>query len=378
MGFYDAFFGSDQSQYTAYAIVAAIIAICITILLTATDIPVSNRLLIVFFVIISLVPSVFLTLFELTCIVTGGTEPNKWWCYAFAWVLAAFIIIYCIFIVIISLISLFTYNNAIDNVTETENKSRLSPEVSNNYAKQIIENDEKQTKQIEKFYNDSMTAMMNEANPPPDDKNEPQEDKIEEFRYSTRTLSQTRTQPPTITQPPTRRAGETTREYTQRQQATTSQGIQKNLAEAEIIRQAEINKIVNHPNNRNATQQSKNDLYARLNSNYKTGTFSFFTDYGSLNSNEEPNPPSNPDLNEPQEDKIEEFGRTKAQYDADQAAAVARLKNRNYDDKLAKAKAAQARSYIRRGSRFTDYGSVNSNEEFDDSNYFSYNDFKQN
>ena len=70
--------------------------------------------------IISLVPSVFLTLFELTCIVTVGTEPNHWWCYAFAWVLAAFIIIYCIFIVIISLISLFTYNNAIDNVKMEE------------------------------------------------------------------------------------------------------------------------------------------------------------------------------------------------------------------------------------------------------------------
>ena len=150
MGFYDAFFGSDQSQYTAYAIVAAIIAICITILLTATDVPISNRLLIVFFVIISLIPSVFLTLFELTCIVTGGTEPNKWWCYAFAWILAAFIIIYCIFIVIISLISLFTYNNAIANVKESENKDRLTPEVSNNYAKQIIETDEKH---VEKFYN---------------------------------------------------------------------------------------------------------------------------------------------------------------------------------------------------------------------------------
>jgi hypothetical protein len=160
MGFYDAFFGSDQSQYTAYAIVAAIIAICITILLTATDIPVSNRLLIVFFVIISLVPSVFLTLFELTCIVTGGTEPNKWWCYAFAWILAAFIIIYCIFIVIISLISLFTYNNAIDNIKETEDKGRLSPEVSNNYAKQMIANEDSHTKQVEKFYNDNMNDMV--------------------------------------------------------------------------------------------------------------------------------------------------------------------------------------------------------------------------
>ena len=160
MGFYDAFFGSEQSQYTAYAIVAAIIAICITILLTATDVPVNNRLLIVFFVIISLVPSVFLTLFELTCIVTGGTEPNKWWCYAFAWILAAFIIIYCIFIVIISLISLFTYNNAIDNLKETENNSRLSPEVSNNYAKQIIANDDKHSQHIEKFYNDTNDDMM--------------------------------------------------------------------------------------------------------------------------------------------------------------------------------------------------------------------------
>ena len=160
MGFYDAFFGSEQSQYTAYAIVAAIIAICITILLTATDIPINNRLLIVFFVIISLVPSVFLTLFELTCIVTGGTEPNQWWCYAFAWVLAAFIIIYCIFIVIISLISLFNYNNAIDNINETEKNSRLSPEVSNNYAKQIIESEDKQPKNIEKFYNDTTDDMM--------------------------------------------------------------------------------------------------------------------------------------------------------------------------------------------------------------------------
>lgn len=170
MGFYDAFFGSEQSQYTAYAIFAAIIAICITILLTATDVPVSNRLLIVFFVIISLVPSVFLTLFELTCIVTGGTEPNQWWCYAFAWVLAAFIIIYCIFIVIISLISLFTYNNAIDNVKINENNNRLSPEVSNDYAKKIIESDEIQTKQIEKFYADMNNDVSSMA--PPSTNNE--------------------------------------------------------------------------------------------------------------------------------------------------------------------------------------------------------------
>jgi magnesium-transporting ATPase (P-type) len=125
MVFYDAFFGSDQSQYTAYAIITAIIAICITILLNATDISINNRLLIVFFVIISLIPSVLLTLFQLTCIVTGGTEPNKWWCYVFGWILAAFIIIYCIFIIIISLLSLFNYKKTIDNLKETGDKKLI-------------------------------------------------------------------------------------------------------------------------------------------------------------------------------------------------------------------------------------------------------------
>ena len=152
MAIYDAFFGSDQSLYTAYAIMAAIIAICVTILLTATDISVGNRILIVLFVIVTLIPSIFLTLFEITCMVTGGTEPNRWWCYAFAWILAAFIIIYCVFVVIISLISLFTYNNAIDNVNEAEKKSKLSETDSNHIAKQIIHTEEEK-KKLENFYN---------------------------------------------------------------------------------------------------------------------------------------------------------------------------------------------------------------------------------
>lgn len=152
MAIYDAFFGSDQSLYTAYAIMAAIIAICVTILLTATDISVGNRILIVLFVIVTLIPSIFLTLFEITCMVTGGTEPNRWWCYAFAWILAAFIIIYCVFVVIISLISLFTYNNAIDNVNEAEKKAKISDIESNHIAKQIIHTEE-ENKKLENFYN---------------------------------------------------------------------------------------------------------------------------------------------------------------------------------------------------------------------------------
>lgn len=150
MGFYDAFFGSDQSLYTAYAIIAAIIAICVTILFTSTDIPIGSRLLMILFVVITLVPSIFLTLFEITCIVTGGTEPNNWWCYTFGWILAAFIIIYCIFVVIISIVSLVTYNKAIDNVNNDEQKNKVNPREANNIAKQIMATQ----KPVEKFYND--------------------------------------------------------------------------------------------------------------------------------------------------------------------------------------------------------------------------------
>lgn len=161
MGFYDAFFGSDQSLYTAYAIIAAIIAICLTILLTSTDVPVGNRFLIVFFVIITLVPSIFLTLFELTCIVTGGTEPNRWWCHAFAWILAAFIIIYCIIVVIMSLVSLFNYNKAIDSINNDEQKYKISNNDSNNYAKEIIHQTNKPVEKFGPIVNDPFSKTMN-------------------------------------------------------------------------------------------------------------------------------------------------------------------------------------------------------------------------
>jgi len=149
MGFLYIFFGSTQSKFTAYAILAAIVAICITILLTRTDMNISNKILLIFFVILTLVPSVFLILFEITCMVTGGNKEERWWCWLYAWVISAFIIIYCILIVIISFTSLFTYNNAIDRVEISENQNKMSPENSNDYAKTMIET----SQTLERFEN---------------------------------------------------------------------------------------------------------------------------------------------------------------------------------------------------------------------------------
>jgi hypothetical protein len=135
----DIFFGSTQSKITAYAIFAAILAICITILLTRTDMTIGNRFLLIFFVILTLVPSIFLILFQITCMVSGGNSKERWWCWAYAWIIAVFIIIYCILIIVISFASLFTYNNAIDKVEIQETQNKMTPDNSNQYAKSIME-----------------------------------------------------------------------------------------------------------------------------------------------------------------------------------------------------------------------------------------------
>ena len=151
MSFLDAFFGSTQSQFTAYAIFAAVISICISIILTGTDMTIGNRFLLIFFIILAVLPSILLMLLQITCMVTGGNKDDHWWCWLYSWLIAIFVIIYCIFVIIISLSSLFTYNNAISKVDMSEQNNKMTPENSNNYAKMMIKSNSKE--EIEKFMN---------------------------------------------------------------------------------------------------------------------------------------------------------------------------------------------------------------------------------
>lgn len=155
-GFFDIFFGSPQSLYASYAILAAIITICITIILTGTDLTMGNRFLFVFLVILMLIPSIFLTLFQITCMVTGGSKNNKWWCWLYAWIVSIFIILYCVFVIIISFTSLFTYSNAIAKVEVQETKEKFSSDASDSYAKYVM---------MEQFGNPDEKKMNPELKP---------------------------------------------------------------------------------------------------------------------------------------------------------------------------------------------------------------------
>lgn len=168
--FLDVFFGTPQSLYASYAILAAIITICITILLTGTEIPLANRFLFIFLTILMLIPSVFLILFQITCMVTGGNKNNKWWCWLYAWIVSIFIIIYCIFVIIIAFSSLFTYSNAVNKLDMQDATSKVSPEVSNAYAQKVMlehfANESKDNSNTKKNNQLNQDHLINQNNTP--------------------------------------------------------------------------------------------------------------------------------------------------------------------------------------------------------------------
>jgi len=134
----DVFLGSEQSKYAGIALFITIIIICLSILFTSSKIPIEQRLVFVIFILIISIPSILMSLFELTCIVTGGNYNTRWWCWLLAWVLAIMIILYCIMIIISLFISMSTYDLANERVSEDTATNNVNSTDANSYAKNIM------------------------------------------------------------------------------------------------------------------------------------------------------------------------------------------------------------------------------------------------
>jgi hypothetical protein len=134
----DVFLGSEQSKYAGIALFITILIICLSILFTSSKIPIEQRLLFVVFIIIISIPSILMSLFELTCIVTGGNYNTRWWCWLLAWVLAVMIIIYCIMIIISLFISMSNYDLANERISEDIANNNVDNANANTYAKNIM------------------------------------------------------------------------------------------------------------------------------------------------------------------------------------------------------------------------------------------------
>lgn len=134
------FFGTDQSKYAATAIFLTIALLCFFIIFSKSDISIEQRLIVVFFVILSSLPSVLFALFELTCISAGsGNRAFKSnWCGYLAWFITILIVIYCVLIMISIIMSMSNYNTAIGRITDNQNSAKVSTDEANKIAKDMM------------------------------------------------------------------------------------------------------------------------------------------------------------------------------------------------------------------------------------------------
>lgn len=141
MSVFDYFIGTTQSKYASVAIFLAIFVICIAILFTNSDIPLSARIGVVLFVILISIFPVAISLFELTCIVTGGKNTKYNLCNYFAWFVTIMIIIYSFMLIIMVISSMFTYKKAQAKIVVAESSNKISSVDANKIAEKMLKED---------------------------------------------------------------------------------------------------------------------------------------------------------------------------------------------------------------------------------------------
>lgn len=138
MSVFDYFIGTTQSKYASVAMILTILTMCIAILVTNTDVSLGMRFGVVLFVILISIFPVAISLFELTCIVTGGRNTKFNLCNYFAWFVTIMIIIYSFILIIMIISSMFTYKKAQDKITMTESMSKISSGDANKIAEKMM------------------------------------------------------------------------------------------------------------------------------------------------------------------------------------------------------------------------------------------------
>ena len=113
MNFSDIFIGTPQSKYAGIAILVTLLMVALAIMVSKEKVPFVNKFVIAVILILVSLPGILFSLFQLTCIVTGaGSKNQRWWCSAYAWFITILIVIYAVIVVILTVLSLLTDNDA--------------------------------------------------------------------------------------------------------------------------------------------------------------------------------------------------------------------------------------------------------------------------
>lgn len=115
------FVGAPQSKYAALAILAAVLVVSVTLLFGKDPIPFTQKLAFVLLLFLISLPGVLMTLFQMTCLVTGaGFKNQRWWCAAYAWVVTILLILYCVMLIGVAVVSLTTGEKLLAEIAAAE------------------------------------------------------------------------------------------------------------------------------------------------------------------------------------------------------------------------------------------------------------------
>lgn len=105
--------GVPQSRYTGYAILAAIIAVALSILFGKEQVSLSRRVVVIVVMFLMALPTILLVLFQINCLVSGTSKGP--YCGWYAWLVAAIAIVYCILLVIVA-VTAKAYDSKADKI----------------------------------------------------------------------------------------------------------------------------------------------------------------------------------------------------------------------------------------------------------------------
>jgi uncharacterized membrane protein len=126
------FVGVPQSRYAAMAILFAVVVVALTILFGRESIPLSQKFGFVLLVLLVSLPGIAMSLFQMTCIVSGSNNGKSWWCSWYAWILSALMIFYAIVLIASAVVALTTGNVSSQSQTEAfddMNKNKMAAQV---------------------------------------------------------------------------------------------------------------------------------------------------------------------------------------------------------------------------------------------------------
>lgn len=139
MGLTDVFIGVPQSKFAAIAVFLAIAFIAFAVLIGKEPIPMGQRFMFILILFLVSLPGLLLTLFQLTCLVTGaGLKNQRWWCSLYAWIGSVLIILYSVILVVAAVMSMLQGTSMMKELAQME-QYKVSPMDANKMAKELFQ-----------------------------------------------------------------------------------------------------------------------------------------------------------------------------------------------------------------------------------------------